>query len=145
MKRKQSGHVDRDADCQWPDDGSCLCLLTSVPVWLHFLGSLQKGCVTLCLLYQSNTSCHDHWGPRSYRTRLTPLFSSPSAPQSCLFVCELSLLHDCMPYDSGALRPARPSPVPHQAKQQQHFPGQPFSPLPSPTIPPICPPPQWRG
>lgn len=92
MKRKQSGHVDRDADCQWPDDGSCLCLLTSLPVWLHFLGSLQKGCVTLCLLYQSNISCHDLWGPRPYRTRLT-LFSSPSAPQPCLFVCEPSWPH----------------------------------------------------
>lgn len=33
MNRKQNVYGNRDADCQWLDNGSCRCLLTSVPVW----------------------------------------------------------------------------------------------------------------
>lgn len=129
MNRKQNVYGDGDADCQWLDNGSCRCLLTSVPVWWHFPGPPLKGCVTLCLLYQSNIPCCEPQGPGPYRTLPTP----PSASQPCLLICEsTSLPALCL----WCGQTSQDLPSPSSAQQQQHYPGQPSSPLPFSSLSP---------
>lgn len=126
MNRKQNVYGDGDADCQWLDNGSCRCLLTSVPVWWHFPGPPLKGCVTLCLLYQSNIPCCEPQGPGPYRTLPTPPL--PLSPV-CLYVS----LHPCQPYVCGVVRPARTSPVRPQPSSSNIILDS--LPLPSPSVP----------